>query len=98
MVVRPVCLSQANNGVDRPSRRHTMGGMNAATVWFNQGSGDLVEVLHLLRSARRPGEIRLLGTHPRSDFPAAALGDAFEREPARLDDAAYLAAHARLRA
>ena len=64
--------------------------MPCPTVWFNKYLSNTWEVLALVRDVRRPGEFRILCTHPRPSYAGRRHADAFEREPEGLGDAAYV--------
>lgn len=64
--------------------------METPTVWFNKYLSNTWEVLALLREARSPGEVRLLGSHPRPTYRGRHFADAFEPEPGGLGPDAYV--------
>ena len=61
-----------------------------ATVWINKYLSNTWEVLQLVRAASRPGEFRLLCTHPRALYPGREHCDLFEQEPDGLREDAYV--------
>jgi hypothetical protein len=64
--------------------------MTPPVVWLNKYLSNTWEIVARLARERRPGEFRLLCTHPRPDYPARDHADIFEREPGGLRDAAYV--------
>ena len=65
--------------------------MIVPTVWFNKYLSNTWEVLALLRAASKPGEFRVLCTHPKPGYPGQRYSDVFEREPEGLTEDAYVA-------
>jgi carbamoylphosphate synthase large subunit len=62
--------------------------MPRPTVWLNKGLSSTFDVVELLRAAG--DEFRVVCSHTDPDVPAARAGHAFEVEPKRLGEAAYL--------
>jgi hypothetical protein len=65
--------------------------VSTPVVFLNKGLASTSEILAIVRSARLPGEFRVLASHPRADFPGRHAADEFEIEPDGLDDDAYVA-------
>lgn len=65
--------------------------MMPLTVWFNKYLSNTWEILSLLQIQRRPGEFRLLCTHPRRHYPGRKYADVFEPETDNLPEADYVA-------
>ncbi len=64
--------------------------MPAPTVWFNKYLGNTGTVVARLRRERRPGEFRVVVTHPQSRYRGRGHADHFELEPDGLPADRYL--------
>src|SRR3954467_2532310 len=64
--------------------------MQPATVWLNKYLSNSWEVLALLREASRPGEFRILCTHPYPHYPGRRFSDVFEQEPTGFGEDDYV--------
>jgi len=64
--------------------------MKPATIWLNKNLDNTWEAVRILRQSRRPGEFRILCTHPRRDYAGARHADNFEQEPDGPEVPAYV--------
>jgi biotin carboxylase len=65
--------------------------MPPPTVWFNKYLANTWEIVAGLRRDRRPGEFRVLCTHPRPGYRGHRVADLFEPEPDGLPTEQYVA-------
>src|SRR5215218_5707513 len=64
--------------------------MPAPTVWFNKYLGNTGAVVARVRRERRPGEFRVLVTHPRPRYRGRRHADHFAPEPDGLPADRYV--------
>jgi hypothetical protein len=65
-------------------------GKQQATVWLNKGLSSTFDLIESLRAEKAAGEYRIVCSHTHPDFAGSRLVDAFEQEPRRMEDAAYV--------
>lgn len=65
--------------------------MPSPTVWFNKYLGNTGAVVRRLRRERRPGEFRVLVSHPRPRYRGRCHADRFTLEPDGLPAGDYVA-------